>query len=179
MEYTFKHALTLKVTYESLLAEDRKRLHRAALVAMDRLYAGSLNHHIEELAEHALRAEAWEPAADYLLQAAGRAEERSAYSAAVQLLESARKAVAALPRNPKTLAQAINLRVRMRPAYGALGAYQKALPQLLEARELAMELGDPQLISDVLLHLSYLNSSHGRYEEALEPADTLKRGATT
>jgi hypothetical protein len=40
-----------------------------------------------------------------------------------------------------------------------------------------MELGDPQLISDVLLHLSYLNSSHGRYEEALEPADTLKRGA--
>ncbi|MES0028953.1 alpha/beta fold hydrolase [Mesorhizobium sp. M0040] len=178
VEYTFKHALTLKVTYESLLAEDRKRLHRAALVAMDRLYAGSLNHHIEELAEHALRAEAWEPAADYLLQAAGRAEERSAYSAAVQFLENARKAVAALPRNPKTLAQAINLRVRMRPAYGALGAYRKALPQLLEARELAMELGDPQLISDVLLHLSYLNSSHGRYEEALEPADTLKRGAT-
>jgi hypothetical protein len=89
---------------------------------MDRLYGGSLNHHIEELAEHALRAEAWEPAADYLLQAAGRAEERSAYSAAVQFLESARKAVAALPRNPKTLAQAINLRVRMRPAYGALGA---------------------------------------------------------
>jgi hypothetical protein len=50
--------------------------------------------------------------------------------------------------------------VRMRPAYGALGAYRKALPQLLEARELAMELGDPQLISDVLLHLCYLNSSH-------------------
>jgi predicted ATPase len=135
---------------------------------MDRLCGGSLNHHIEELAEHALRAEAWEPAADYLLQAAGRAEERSAYSAAVQFLESARKAVAALPRNPKTLAQAINLRVRMRPAYGALGAYRKALPQLLEARELAMELGDPQLISDVLLHLCYLNSSHA-----------LRRGAGT
>ncbi|AZN98811.1 alpha/beta fold hydrolase [Mesorhizobium sp. M9A.F.Ca.ET.002.03.1.2] len=177
VEYTFKHALTLTVTYESLLAEDRKRLHRAALVAMERLYAGSLNHHVEELAEHALRAEAWEPAARYLLQAVGRAEERSAYAAAVQFLENALKAVAALPRSVETLAQAIDLRVRMRPAYGALGAYRKALPRLLEARDLAMELGDPQLISDVLLHLSYLNSSHGRYDEALEPAQTLNRNA--
>lgn len=177
VEYTFKHALTLNVAYDSLLTEDRRKLHRNVLVAMERLYADSLNHHIEQLAEHALRAEHWETAAHYLLLAAGRAEERSAFVAAAQFLENARKAVAALPRTRETLAQAIDLSVRMRPAYGALGEYQKALLPLLEARELAMELGDPQRISDVFLHLSYLNSSHGRYEEALELAETLKRGA--
>ncbi|WP_163269548.1 alpha/beta fold hydrolase [Chelativorans alearense] len=177
VEYTFKHALTLNVAYDSLLTEDRRKLHGSVLSAMEKLYAGSINHHIEQLAEHALRAERWEVAAHYLLLAAGRAEERSAYAAAAQFLENARKAVDALPQTQDTLAQAIDLRVRMRPAYGALGEYRKALPPLLEARELAMELGDPQRISDVLLHLSYLNSSHGRYEEALEPAETLKQGA--
>lgn len=177
-EYTFKHALTLGAAYDSLLREDRRELHRAVFAAMARLYAGSLTHHIEQLSEHAFRAEQWEPAAHYLLLAAGRAEERSAYAAAAQFLEKARIAVAALPRTPETLAQAIDLRVRMRPAYGAIGEYRKALGPLLEARELAMELGDPQRISDVLLHLSYLNSSHGRFEEALEPAETLNRAAT-
>ncbi|KZE35476.1 alpha/beta fold hydrolase [Chelatococcus daeguensis] len=178
VEYTFKHALTLNVAYDSLLLEDRRQLHRSVFAAMERLYAGSLTHHIEQLSEHAFRAEQWEPAAHYLLIAAGRAEERSAYAAAARFLEKARKAIAALPRTPETLAQAIDLRVRMRPAYGALGDYHKALGPLLEARELAMELGDPQRISDVLLHLSYLNSSHGRFEEALEPAETLNRAAT-
>ncbi|MCT7374168.1 alpha/beta fold hydrolase [Chelativorans salis] len=177
VEYTFKHALTLNVAYDSLLTEDRRKLHQSVLVAMENLYAGSLNHYIEQVAEHALRAEQWEAATRYLLLAAGRAEERSAYAAAAQFLEKARTAVAALPRTQETLAQAIDLRVRMRPAYGALGAYQEALLPLLEARELAMELGDSQRVSDVLLHLSYLNSSHGRYEAALEPAETLKRQA--
>jgi pimeloyl-ACP methyl ester carboxylesterase/DNA-binding SARP family transcriptional activator/tetratricopeptide (TPR) repeat protein len=177
VEYTFKHALTLNVAYDSLLREDRRKLHRSALIAIEGLYAGSLNHHIEQLAEHALRAEQWEAAARYLLLAANRAEERSAYAAAAQFLESARTAVAALPRSPETLAQAIDLRLQMRPAYGVLGDYRKALQPLLEARDLATELGDRQRIADVLLHLSYLNSSHGRYEEALEPAETLKGAA--
>jgi tetratricopeptide (TPR) repeat protein len=177
VEYMFKHALTLDVAYESLLSEDRTRLHKSVLSVMEKLYMPTLNQHVEELAEHAFRAERWDSAARYLLQAAVRAEERSAPGAAVQFLENARKAVAALPRTPETLAQAIDLRVLMRPAYGALGEYQEALQPLLEARDLAVELGDPQRISDVLLHLSYLNSSHGRYEQAVEPAETLRVGA--
>jgi hypothetical protein len=36
--YTFKHALTLEVTYGTLLAERRQSLHAATLSAMERVY---------------------------------------------------------------------------------------------------------------------------------------------
>jgi predicted ATPase/pimeloyl-ACP methyl ester carboxylesterase/DNA-binding SARP family transcriptional activator len=174
MEYTFKHMLTRAVAYDSLLAEDRRELHRRALRAIERIHGDALDNQIEALAEHATRAEDWDAAATYLFRAAARAEERSAYRIAAEFLENARRAVDRLPRTPENIARAIDLRTRMRPVYDAAGDYRKAAAPLAEARLLADELGDAQRLYEVLIHQSYLNSSHGRFEEALEPANTMK-----
>ncbi len=173
-EYTFKHVLTQAVAYDSLLAEDRRELHRLALRALERLHAAALDEQTEALAGHALRAEEWDAAGAYLFRAAARAEERSAYNLAAEFLEGARRAVDRLPHSPEKLARAIDLRTRMRPVYDAAGAFHKAAVPLAEAREMADELGDAQRLYEVLIHQSYLNSAHGRFDEALEPANTMK-----
>ena len=72
-EYTFKHALTLEVAYESVLRERRRTLHTRVLDALERVYSKRLGEKVELLAHHAVRGEAWERAARYLYQAGERA----------------------------------------------------------------------------------------------------------
>jgi pimeloyl-ACP methyl ester carboxylesterase/DNA-binding SARP family transcriptional activator/class 3 adenylate cyclase len=176
-EYTFKHAITLRVAYDGILAEDRKRLHREILSAMENLYRESMTHHVEKLAEHAIRAEEWMAAVRFAREAAARAEERSAYGAAAHFLEGARRALAKLPKSPETVAATIDVAITMRPVFGVLGEYQQAASPLAEARVLAEELGDRDRLYEVLLHQSYLNSTFGHFQVALEPAETMKERA--
>jgi class 3 adenylate cyclase len=65
VEYSFKHALTQEVAYNSLLTERRKELHRRTAVAIESLYAARLEDRYIELAHHwtqagePLRAASW------------------------------------------------------------------------------------------------------------------------
>ena len=65
VEYSFKHALTQEVAYNSLLTERRKELHRRTAVAIESLYAARLEDRYTELAHHwtqagePLRAATW------------------------------------------------------------------------------------------------------------------------
>jgi tetratricopeptide (TPR) repeat protein len=72
-EYTFKHALTLEVAYQSLLRERRRTLHEQVLGALERLFADRVAEKIELLAHHAVRGEVWDRAARYLYQAGEKA----------------------------------------------------------------------------------------------------------
>ena len=47
VEYTFKHALTHDVAYNSLLIERRKVLHERAGAAMETLYREQLDNYLE------------------------------------------------------------------------------------------------------------------------------------
>jgi pimeloyl-ACP methyl ester carboxylesterase/DNA-binding SARP family transcriptional activator/class 3 adenylate cyclase/tetratricopeptide (TPR) repeat protein len=176
-EYMFKHAITLRVAYDGILAEDRKRLHREILGAMERLYRDQIPHHVERMAEHALRADQCEAALRFAREAAARAEERSAYPTAARFLEDARQALSRLPKSPETMANAIDIAIAMRPVFGVLGEYEQAAVPLAEARLMAEELGDQDRLYEVLLHQSYLNSTFGRFQDALEPAETMKESA--
>ena len=69
LEYTFKHALTHEVAYNSVLHERRKALHGRIVAALESAYAGRLTEQVERLAHHALRAELWEKAYGYYRQA--------------------------------------------------------------------------------------------------------------
>jgi pimeloyl-ACP methyl ester carboxylesterase/DNA-binding SARP family transcriptional activator/tetratricopeptide (TPR) repeat protein len=174
VEYTFKHALTQEVAYASLLSDTRKRLHGAALAAMEQLHAGRLAEHAEKLADHALHAELWDKAVGYLVQAAERAEDRSAHASSIGYLEAAADALERLPETPETVLKAIHVRTSMRPAYDATGDYAKALARLDEARLLAERSGGEEALATVLLHHSYLKSTYGRLDEALADAERLK-----
>lgn len=175
--YTFKHAVTHDVAYATLTGERRRMLHERAFRAMERLYAGGIEPHLEKLADHALRAECWDEAAHYLVAASDRAMERSAFSKATKFLQHAAHALARLEMSPETKARAIDVRTRMRPAYDMSGDFNKAADALTEARRLAEDLGDEERLAQILLHTSYVNSSHGRIDAAIVAAEELKEVA--
>lgn len=83
LAYMFKHALTHDVTYQSLLLQRRRQLHRSIGLAIEELYADRLAEHWETLAHHFDRAEEWPRAFAYLVKAGGKALSRFANSAAI------------------------------------------------------------------------------------------------
>src|SRR5262245_64330592 len=142
LEYTFKHALTHEVAYGSLLNERRRYLHAAAVAAIERLYPDRLDEHVEELADHAFRSEVWHKAHGYLREAGTKAAARSAYREAVSYFELGLVALGHLPQDQPTLEQAIELRLELRNAFGALGEHARMHDVLREAEVLASSLGD-------------------------------------
>jgi predicted ATPase len=83
VEYTFKHALTHDVAYESLLRDQRRALHVRVLEALERLSADRVADQVERLGDHAFRGQVWDKAVAYLRQAGAKAIARSANREAV------------------------------------------------------------------------------------------------
>jgi len=52
IQYTFKHALTQEVAYNSLLIGRRKNLHERAGQALEAMFSDHLDEHLSELAHH-------------------------------------------------------------------------------------------------------------------------------
>ena len=98
--YTFKHALTQEVAYNSLLQERRRALHAQIVEALEALYTDRLAEQVDRLAYHAVRGEVWVKAVLYCRQAGVKAEARSAYAEAVHALDQALVALARLPESP-------------------------------------------------------------------------------
>ena len=71
-EYTFKHALTQQVAYETLLQERRRPLHARIVEALEAFAGDRVAEQAERLAHHALRGEVWEKALTYCRQAGRR-----------------------------------------------------------------------------------------------------------
>src|SRR4029078_2302086 len=89
-EYIYKHALTQKAAYNSVLVERRRHLHESVGQAIELLYAGSLDDHLADLAHHFSRSGIREKAVEYLRRAATQALSRGASAQAVKDLEAAR-----------------------------------------------------------------------------------------
>ena len=119
-EYTFKHALTHEVAYGSILHERRRAVHAHVVDVIERLTEERRAEHVEALAHHAFRGEAWDKAVEYCREAAVRAITRSANREAGPFFEQAIAAVARLPETSATLEQAIDLRFDLRSASGPL-----------------------------------------------------------
>jgi predicted ATPase len=77
--YTFKHALTHEVAYNSLLQERRRVLHAHIVETLDFLVGDQVGERVERLAHHAMRGEVWDKALKYFRQAGDKAMEQSAY----------------------------------------------------------------------------------------------------
>ena len=135
LEYTFKHALTYEVAYESLLHERRKALHARIVRAFETLYPDRLAEHVERAAHHAVRGEMWEPAIRYARQAGVKGVARSANREAVAYFEQALSALKRLPENRGTLEQAIDLRLDIRQALVPLGEFDQILGHLRAAAD--------------------------------------------
>ena len=151
--YTFKHALTHEVAYNSLLQERRRALHTRIVEAIEGLSADRLTEQVERLAHHALRGEVWDKALAYCRQAGAKAAARSAYREAVAYFEQALTALQHLPEHRETLEQAIDLRLDIRNALIALGELGAIFDHLREAETLATALDDQRRLGWVCAYM--------------------------
>jgi predicted ATPase len=97
VEYTFKHALTHDVAYNSLLQKRRKALHERIGAALEALHRGRLDDHLDHLAHHFQRSDNAAKAVEYLRLAGEQAARRSSPREAIAYLREALERTKALP----------------------------------------------------------------------------------
>jgi class 3 adenylate cyclase/predicted ATPase len=115
-EYTFKHALTQEVSYNSVLMERRRQLHGRIGAAIERLYANSIDDHLDELAHHYGRSGNSAKALDYLESAGLRAVRRLAYGEAMRNLTAALELLERTPSSPERDRREFALQTSLGPA---------------------------------------------------------------
>jgi class 3 adenylate cyclase/tetratricopeptide (TPR) repeat protein len=165
--YTFKHALTHEVAYESLLHERRRTLHAHLVEALEVLAGDRRDDQVERLAHHALRGEVWPKALAYGRQAGDKAQTRSAYREAVVYYEQALNTLPHLPEQRNTREQAIDLRLALRTALFPSGDFGRILAALREAEALAAALDDPHRLAQVSFFLSNYFYNMGAHDQAI------------
>jgi tetratricopeptide (TPR) repeat protein len=168
LEYTFKHALTHEVAYGSLLQERRRTFHARIVEAIEGLYPERLAEHVERLAHHALRGEAWEKAVAFLHQAGTKAAERSAYREATAYLEQALDALGHLPQQPEWQERAIDLHLDVSGGMMILGVREKSVDHARQAEALAESLGDERRLGRALMALAVRAWQWGDSDHGLE-----------
>jgi class 3 adenylate cyclase/tetratricopeptide (TPR) repeat protein len=168
VEYTFKHALTHEVAYDSVLHDRRRALHAAIVEGIERLYPERLADQIDRLAHHAFRGEMWDKAVGLLRQAGVKAVARSAPREAATYFEQALVALGRVPESHDTITQAIDLRIDLQSALGPLGASERMLETLREAETLAETLGDQRRLGWVSAHMCYAFLWMGDADRAVE-----------
>jgi class 3 adenylate cyclase/tetratricopeptide (TPR) repeat protein len=171
-EYTFKHALTQEVAYNSLLASRRLTTHEQAGSAIETVFAGQLEDHYSELAYHFLRSSNAAKAVHYSVLAAEQACSRAAYTAATNMIESALKLLDQLPSEPARLNAEFELRsIENATAFtlygGASPQREQAIQRMCEVGE---EIGGKKQIAS-LMTLANLYFQNGELKQGIELAN--------
>src|SRR5262249_15498892 len=148
VEYTFKHALTQEVAYNSLLMERRKILHESTAQAIEALFHSRLDDHYCALAHHYSRSGNTLKAVEYLSLAGQQAVQRSAYTEAISHLSNASESLKTLLDTPERAQREITLQTTL--ALALMATQGQAAPEVerayTRARELCQQLGQtPQL----------------------------------
>jgi adenylate cyclase len=146
VEYTFKHALTHDVAYNSLLIERRRILHGQIGQAIESLFSDRLDDHISDLARHYVRSGNTPMAVEYLTRAAQLALSHSAYKEADEQVCTAMALVKLLPEGEVRDHRELALQLMACETLGLLKGYAAAEVEVSakRARILAQSLGDAQ-----------------------------------
>jgi predicted ATPase len=181
--YTFKHALTHEVAYDSLLQERRRLLHARVVEALEQRHADRLAEvasgakglpagrqdldQVDSLALHAFRGAVWDKAVTYGRQAGARAFERAAYRQAATYFEQALAALGHLPDTPDTRGLAIDLRLDLTHIWTALGEYEREIALLREAEALARACDDQARLAWLLVRLTDMRRRRAEFAGAI------------
>jgi predicted ATPase len=175
VEYIFKHALTQEVAYNSLLIERRKLLHERAGRALESIFAGQLDDHLNELAHQYRRSDNVEKAVEYLGRAGQQAAERSAHREAIELLTSALELLQRLPTRPERGQLELELLTALGPVLMITKGW--AAPEVEKVYLLAYELSQQSGVAaqrfSALIGLYGLAFSQGKLHAAREREEQL------
>ncbi len=175
VEYTFKHALTQEVAYNSVLHERRGVLHERTAQAIEEVYRYRLADYYSELAHHYSRSGNTKKAVQYLQLAGQQAVQRSAYAEAISHLSTALELLKTLPDTPERTQQELTLHITL----GLVLVVTKgmAAPEVekvyTRARELCRQMGETPQLFPVLRGLWEFHEVRGEYKTACELGEQL------
>ena len=118
--YTFKHALTQQVAYQSLLTSTRQPVHQQIAQVFETHFAETVLTQPELLAHHYTEAGCPEPGVAYWQKAGQRAVERSAYAEAISHLTKGLEVLKALPDTHTRAQQELGLQNTLGPVLMAI-----------------------------------------------------------
>jgi class 3 adenylate cyclase/tetratricopeptide (TPR) repeat protein len=175
-EYIFKHALTQEVSYNSVLIERRKQLHERIGAALEKLYANSIDDHLDGLANHYSRSGDVPKALEFHERAGRQAVKRSAYPDAMRGLTAALELLARLPESPERDQRELGLQTTL----GQMLMITKgwAAPETERAYRRAQELaetgGTPAQRFSLLIGLFVSAYVGGRFPEARDWREQIR-----
>jgi len=152
--------------YGSVLERRRREYHVAAATGLEALYPVNRDAVVELIAYHFQRGQVWDEAADYLRQAAVKAQGRWAHREAVDSLEAALEALGRLPETPETKVRGIDVRLTLRGSLYPLGQFERMLTYLREAEATAGAISDDRRLALVCIHTAEYLRQTGRFAEA-------------
>jgi tetratricopeptide (TPR) repeat protein len=175
VEYTFKHALTQEVAYNSVLVERRRRLHGRAAQAIEELFADWLEEHLTALAHHFERADDVAKAVEYLSRSGARAAQQVAHSEAIGYLSRALELLRRLPKGAARDRQELDLQMTLNwSLFVAVGLRAPERESaLVRARQLCEQLGDNARLMEVLLAMAHLRHNQADLQPARELAERV------
>jgi len=157
VEYTFKHALTQEVAYNSILNERRKLLHERIGAAIETLFSDTLDDHLGDLAHHYRRSANVDKAIDYLLLAAEQEVTRNAPSEAAAGLRDGLTLLTGIADDAERARRETELQLALGGALAVMaGAASSVEIAYLRARELSERIGDRKGLFTALQGLSLL-----------------------
>jgi class 3 adenylate cyclase/tetratricopeptide (TPR) repeat protein len=170
LEYTFKHAVTQEVAYQSLLAKRRKDLHGTIGRAVEDLYADRLDEQVPILAYHYARSEQQEKAIEYALRAGDQATRLYANAEATTYYEQALAVARALPPTPEAQCCEIDAALKLAAVGMTRQHIERDQRNVERARALAEQLQDEGRLAAALYWLGRLQYVLGDPGKAIEYA---------
>jgi tetratricopeptide (TPR) repeat protein len=138
IEYTFKHALTRDVAYNSVLVERRKAVHERIGAALESLYSNSLEDHLAELAHHYARSSNAGKAVEFCLRACRQCVGHASYNEAVAHFEAGLEKLQQLPDHERRAEIELELRIAVQDALLTVKGW--ASPESEQTTRRAIEL---------------------------------------
>lgn len=172
--FSFRHALTHKAVYASLLRRERQSLHQRVAEMLARLYADALDAHVSELAYHYYAGGVWAKALVYSQRAGEKAQALYAPREAIEHLTHALEAAHHMSLPPPTA----TLRARGQ-AHETVGDFEAARDDYERALSAARQARDGAAEWQSLIDLGFLWASRDyaktgeHFRRALELAQTL------
>jgi predicted ATPase len=170
LEYTFKHALTHEVAYQSLLKSSRQQYHQRIAEVLTSQFWEVVETQPELLAHHYTEAGLSEQAVPYWLSAGRRAVERSANVEAVSYLTKGLAVLENVPEGPARIQHELALQLALGAPLTMLKGHAAHEVEQVYARAytLSQEMeGGPQRFS-VLRGLWFYSFDQARYQTAHE-----------
>ena len=174
-EYTFKHALTQEVAYDSVLMQRRRTIHERTATALEEMFAATLDDHVAELAHHYSRSANAPKAVEYLTHAAEQAAIRSAYSDAIGYAREALRVIATMPESRERDHRELQIQMMLGPLIVSTQGLSspEVSVTIARAQELCRRAGETPEIFGVMFSLWSFNHASGQLPESRAIAEQL------